>query len=167
VMMLGVEGADQSLIDQFGPWVIPGAIALIGVWLGKLWERGGAHSAWLKDKQLAAYAGLAAALEEARNRAYRATADTTPAGRTAMSDDMKQFINSTLPMYAEIEILGPERVFDASTIAITSLIAFHDAVGAACVAAPPGDRVPLPATEHAEFLRAKKDYTTKASEVVT
>ena len=161
--MFGADNADPSLLDQFGPWVVPGVIALVGVWLGKVWERGSARSAWLTDKRLAAYSRLGGALQQARTSAFNATAETGAAGRDDRCADMRRLIDTTPQMFAEIGLLGPKPVHDASGSAIAALIDFHQAVVTACTDTAEGVPVEVPQDANAALGGRMEDFMARAS----
>ncbi len=155
-------GADNgsSLLDQFGPGSSPG-IALVGVWSARSGARH--RSAWLTDKRLAAYSRLGGALQQARTSAFNAAAETEAAGRADRAADMRRVIDTTPQMFAEIGLLGPKPVHDASGSAIAALIDLHQAVVTACTDTAEGVPVEVPQEANAALGRRMDDFMALAS----
>jgi hypothetical protein len=70
--VIAAASSDPSLAEQLGPYVVSGLVALLGVWLGKWWERSTETRSWLRDRH--AYTRLTAALTEIKDQSARATA---------------------------------------------------------------------------------------------
>jgi hypothetical protein len=47
-----------EVLSDIAPYAVSGLIALLGVWLGKRWERRTSLESWIRDRRLSAYARL-------------------------------------------------------------------------------------------------------------
>jgi hypothetical protein len=122
MIRLGVLGVDDSTVEQLIRYGVPGVVALVGVWLGRMWERRGATRRWRRDQRLDAYSRLLEAISKARDAGVRLWSRETPEARTY---EANRIIEAEAPLYqlvARIELLGPDDVAAAADRAATKVM---------------------------------------------
>jgi hypothetical protein len=123
--------SDASVVELLVTFGVPGALALLGVWLGKLWERRGGAASWRRDQRLNAYAQLldtSHALWSQATLSYRHTAELTQ----EMVDEVNVVRMQLGRDLSRIQLLGPAGIaaaaqafFDAHQ-ALSDLVATRD-----------------------------------------
>jgi hypothetical protein len=119
---MGIFAADPSVVEQFGPYVVSGVIALVGVWLGKLWERRGGTEAWRRDQRLAAYAGMLGSVQGV----VAATVDlyqADDARKATLEPEVDLAMTEVRRQKARVELLGPDDASSAGGAWYLSLLA--------------------------------------------
>jgi hypothetical protein len=104
---------DPSTIEQVITYGVPGAITLIAVWVGKLWERSSGTASWQRDQRLAAYADVlstAHAFWAKAARLYRDNARLTQ----EMFDELNDIKHELTRTLSAVELLGPKDVYKAA-----------------------------------------------------
>lgn len=100
---------DPNLIEQITPWIASGAVALLGILVGRRLERRDAHKSWLRDRQMDAYARFVAC----SNDVSEAAGQLHNAGRGSIQD-LANLIRALTRADSEIRILGPADVRNAA-----------------------------------------------------
>jgi hypothetical protein len=112
--ILEAGGSDPSTIEQLVTYGVPGALALTGVWLGKVWERRGGFEAWRRDQRMSSYSAFLAAIYKIREQAKRAEARESP---EAYVEELNEMVEASAPvdhLSAAIRLVGPQEVWMAA-----------------------------------------------------
>jgi hypothetical protein len=113
---MGVLGLNEnaSTVEQLITYGVPGVIALLGVWLGKTWERRSGTQSWRRDRRLDAYAGFLSVLNDLREQSRRLgdlhDAEEFRSERAKTRDVARRLQVIT----GQITLLGPSDVEDAA-----------------------------------------------------
>jgi hypothetical protein len=113
---MGVLGLNEnaSTVEQLITYGVPGVIALLGVWLGKTWERRSGTQSWRRDRRLDAYAGFLSVLNDLREQSRRLgdlhDAEEFRSERAKTRDVARRLQVIT----GQITLLGPSGVEDAA-----------------------------------------------------
>jgi hypothetical protein len=113
---MGVLGLNEnaSTVEQLITYGVPGVIALLGVWLGKTWERRSGAQSWRRDRRLDAYAGFLSVLNDLREQSRRLgdlhDAEEFRSERAKTRDVARRLQVIT----GQITLLGPSDVEDAA-----------------------------------------------------
>jgi hypothetical protein len=83
-------------------YAVPGAIALIGVYLGKLWEHRGGTASWRRDRRLAAYSDALATAQ-----AFWALATRANRGEDTQAE-MRVHFHEFTRHQSVVDLLGPD-----------------------------------------------------------
>jgi hypothetical protein len=117
---LGGAASEPTLAEQL--LQVLGALSpfavVLGVWLGKRWEQGGATEAWRREQRLTTYSGFIEALYKVRDQVTRAEARETSA---AYLEEVNVILDASLPMEhlaSAIRILGPNDAWEAAKEAL-------------------------------------------------
>jgi hypothetical protein len=113
---MGVLGLNEnsSTVEQLITYGVPGVIALLGVWLGKTWERRSGRQSWRRDRRLDAYAGFLSVLNDLREHSRR-LADLLDAEEFRSERAKTRDVARRLQVIAgQITLLGPGGVEDAA-----------------------------------------------------
>lgn len=117
-----LAAGDTSTVEQLITYGVPGAIALLGVWLGKAWERRSAIGNWRRDRRLEAYSRLLEVISASRHAAIRMWSRETDEGRL---DEANEIVTAESPLYhlvGQILLLGPDDVAQAADRAASQLM---------------------------------------------
>jgi hypothetical protein len=105
---------NASTVEQLITYGVPGVIALLGVWLGKTWERRSGTQSWRRDRRLDAYAGFLSVLNDLREQSRRLgdlhDAEEFRSERAKTRDVARRLQVIT----GQITLLGPSGVEDAA-----------------------------------------------------
>jgi hypothetical protein len=113
---MGVLGLneDASTVEQLITYGVPGVIALLGVWLGRVWERRSGTQSWRRDRRLDAYAGFLTVLNDLREHSIR-LGDLQDAEEFGSERARTRDVARRLPVITgQIALLGPSGVEDAA-----------------------------------------------------
>jgi hypothetical protein len=111
---MGVLGLneDASTVEQLITYGVPGVIALLGVWLGRVWERRSGTQSWRRDRRLDAYAGFLTVLNDLREHSIR-LGDLQDAEEFGSERARTRDVARRLPVITgQIALLGPSGVED-------------------------------------------------------
>ena len=109
---------DASTVEQLVTYGVPGLIALLGVALGKFWERRSGTTSWRRDRRLAAYTELLTGLNDLRQHSVRlAVLEDAEAFRyeLALARDTARRLGFVA---GQVALLGPGRAEQAAKKAV-------------------------------------------------
>jgi hypothetical protein len=101
------------MIEDLVPYIASGTIAVISLWLGKLWEQRGGTESWKRDRRLSAYSDLISTSHAFWQQVVDVCTDPKRSDRdkaAVLNEVAGQFNRDSMA----VELLGPDEVARAA-----------------------------------------------------
>lgn len=161
-MVVVFAAPSTPVVDQLWPLAVTGIFTLLGVGLGKTWERRGGDAAWLREQRLRAYSEFLAAVHACWSHA--GTIDLLAMSDPRRAEGMDQFWRLTGDMArakARVDVVGPKSVAQTSGQCAKACSDLRKALRTKAMSGP------LEATsEGAAVRRLHEDFSVQAGMIV-
>jgi len=150
------------MIEDFVPYIASGTIAVISLWLGKLWEQRGGIESWKRDRRLSAYSDLISTSHAFWQQVVDVCTDPKRSDRdkvAVLNEVGGQFDRDSMA----VELLGPDVVARAAQDFRESIYP----LGTVAASGGDDDEDPLDKTPEAlEFKEASRRFRIAAKEAL-